>query len=555
MKPLLFFIKQLSAYRKKILIGMALSIALAISSIALLSLSGWFISAAAFAGLSIATASAFNYFLPASMVRFLALIRIASRYADRVINHDYTFKILTQLRVWFYEKLIPLSPARLLSQRSGDLLNRMVNDIDTLDHLYLNIVSPFLISFLMIIGSSIFIGYFAKSVALINLLVILIAIIFTCFITLKNAMRIGKKIQHAQAALRIQIVDSLQGFVDLLLFQNKAARESALDLQQKTLTDHQKKFSHAKAFITSAMGLASGMSIFCVLWVGVSLVNQHQLNGAILAMIVLLIIALYEQLMTLPFACLSLGKTKESANRLLSIANQTPAVVFGALAVARASIAANKFDHALVFQNVSFSYPDRQKLIIDNFSLTIPVGEHIGITAPSGSGKTTLLNLIARIVDPVAGNILLGNTDLKNLSETDLRKSISYITQQIHIFNATARDNITLFQSDISDEMIFHYLKKMDLADTIMKSTGGLNTLMGEFGKNFSGGQIRRIAIARALLVNSPLLLMDEPSTGLEDQLTDHIWKNCEADFKNKTVIIATHDPILLEKMSGRIEW
>ncbi len=558
MKPLLFFIKQLSFYRRELMIGIMLSITLAISSIALLSLSGWFISAAAFAGLSIATASVFNYFLPAGMIRFLALIRIASRYADRVINHHYTFKILTQLRVWFYEKLIPLSPARLLSQRSGDLLNRMVNDIDTLDHLYLNIVSPFLISFLIIIASTAFIAYFAHFIALINLFIILIAIIFICFITLKNAIQIGKKIQHAQAALRIQIVDSLQGFVDLLLFQNKATRESALDHQQNALTDNQKKFSHAKAFIISAMCLASGISLFSALWIGIPLVHQNKLNGAILAMIILLIVALYEQLMTLPFACLSLGKTKESANRLFSIANQVPAVVFphkvGSLASARASIAANKCDHVLALQNVSFCYPDRPTLIVENFSLTIPAGAHIGITAPSGFGKTTLLNLIARIFDPTAGNILLGNTDLKNFPETDLRKLISYVTQQVHIFNASIRDNMTLFNPNIADDFIWHALEKMDLTDTIMKSTDGLNTMMGEFGKNFSGGQIRRIAITRALLVNTPILLMDEPSTGLDDPLTDRIWKNCEGDFKNKTVIVATHDPILLEKMADRIE-
>ncbi len=554
MKPLLFFIKQLSAHKSELAIGIVLSITLAISSIALLSLSGWFISAAAFAGLSIATASAFNYFLPASMVRFLALIRIASRYADRVINHDYTFKILTQLRVWFYKKLIPLSPARLLSYRSGDLLSRLVHDIDTLDHLYLNIASPFLISCLMIIASAIFIAYFAKSVALINVSIILIAIIFICSITLKKAMYIGKKIQHAQTALRIQIIDSLQGFVDLLLFQTKATRESALDQQQKTLIDYQKKFIHAKAFIISTMALASGISIFSALWIGIPLVNQNRLNGAILAMIILLIIALYEQLMTLPFACLALGKTTESANRLFSIANQTPAVVFaesdlGALASSGATIAANQFDHALVFKNISFSYPDRHKLIIDNFSLTVSAGAHIGITGPSGFGKTTLLNLIARIFDPTTGNILLGNTDLKNFSETNLRQLITYVTQQIHIFNASVRDNITLFQPEIPDDLIWHELEKMDLANTMMKSSDGLNTIMGEFGKNFSGGQIRRIAIARALIVNAPILLLDEPSTGLENQLIDRIWKNCEKTFAHKTLIIATHEKQLLEKL------
>lgn len=541
--PLLFFIKQLGVHRKALALGVLLSLILALSSIALLALSGWFISAAAFAGLTVTTATVFNYLVPAGMVRFLSLTRILSRYADRIINHDYTFKILTQLRVWFYQKLIPLSPARLLSERSGDLLNRLVNDIDTLDHFYLNVLSPFLINILVIMISTLLIAHFSTSIAIINLAIMLISISLISFISLKKATRIGKQIQRAQSTLRIKVVDTLQSFVDLLLFEKKQTRDSQLDKPHNDLMTHQQQLAKLTGFINSIMLLASSISVFSTLLIGIPLVYQNQLNGAILAMIVLLILVLFEQLASLPMAALALGKTKESAYRLLAIADQTPIVTYPQHS--------DVIDHhSIAFNNITFFYSNEAVPIFNHFSLEIKSYEKIAITSPSGTGKTTLLNLAARIYDPQSGTILLGDTNLKHVSENDLRQCIAYVTQQVHIFNASVRDNIRLFQTDITDDQIWHWLEKMDLANTIFSLPDQLDTLTGEFGKHFSGGQIRRIAMARAFIANTPILLMDEPSTGLDDALTHRIWQNCEAELKNKTLVVATHDPILLETLN-----
>lgn len=539
-KPLLFFIRKLAVHRRTLIIGVFLSLTLAMASIALLTLSGWFISAAALAGLTTATAIAFNYFIPASLVRFLALIRILSRYTDRVINHDYTFKILTQLRVWFYEKLIPLSPANLLSTRSGDLLNRLVHDIETLDHLYLNFLSPFLIALLTISAGAIFIAYFSKTLSLVIFGITVFVVLIMTFLSQYYASQIGKKIQQTQTVLRIQMVDTLQGFVDLLLFKTTENRDRLLDKPQQQLLTHQKKLARLKAGVISAMSLLSGITIWMILWLGIPFVDDHVFNGAILAMIIFLSFALYEQLLLLPLACLSLGQTKEAANRVWMIATQKPSIIFP-------SQSESTQNHEISFQQVTFHYPDRTQTVFENFSLHIPVKTKIAITGPSGSGKTSLLNLLARIFDPQCGDIFIGNMSVKLFSENHLRSTISYVTQQVHIFNASVRDNITLFQSHIEDEVIWYWLEKMALADDIRKLPDRLNTQMGEFGKNFSGGQIRRIGIARGLFAHTPILLLDEPSTGLNDALTEHIVKNCQQDFENKVVIIATHDPILLD--------
>src|SRR3990167_1385322 len=207
MNSLLFFIKKLTAYKRELLVGILLSITLAASAIALLTLSGWFISAAAFAGLTIISASVFNYFIPASLIRLLAFILILSRYGDRVVNHDFTFRILSNLRVWFYKKLIPLAPAHLLSHRSGDLLNRIVNDIDTLDHLYLNVLSPLIVALFLLISITLFTAYFTIHLALIIFIMLCIALTLIPVITFTKSKKMGKQIQDTTAQLRIQTVD------------------------------------------------------------------------------------------------------------------------------------------------------------------------------------------------------------------------------------------------------------------------------------------------------------------------------------------------------------
>lgn len=542
MKSLFFFIKKLSAHRLSLIAGIVLSIILAICSIALLSLSGWFISAAAFAGLSVTTAAAFNYFIPAASIRFLALMRILSRYFDRVINHDSTFKILATLRVWFYRQLIPLSPAKLLSKRSGDLLNNIVNDIDTLDHLYLNVLSPFIVSIVITLLFTLFINYFSTLLAHVVGVMSIITLTLIPIITYHFGKKIGRDSQEATAAMRVKIVETLQGFLDLSLLMPYEKRLNLLALEQIQLSNIQRKFSLLKGFVIAAVQFLLSITLFLLLFFGIPAVNHHHLSGAELTMITLLLIAAFEQFLALPFAALSLGKAQQAANRLLNIATQKPSVSFPI----NFSVVTN---NEIIFKAVSFTYPHRISPVIDNFNLTIPANTHIGITGVSGCGKTTLMYLLARIWNPTSGELWLGEQPIAQYPETELRKKICFITQHVHIFNASIKDNLTLMQNSISDEACFEVLKKVELADLIYALPEGLNTIMGEFGRNFSGGQVRRLSIARALLTNASILIFDEPSTGLDASLVEKIWRNCESNFKNKTVIVITHDDYLLTRM------
>lgn len=539
MKKLLFFTRYFFDNKTRFLLGVCLSLLVAFSSVALLALSGWFIAASAFSGLQATTAANFNYFLPAAIIRFLALLRIGSRYLDRVLSHELTFHILAKLRIWFYEKLLPLSPAKLLSQRSGDLLNRMIHDIDTLDHLYINVLSPFFIALMLIMTSTGFIAYFSTTLAYICGLSMLLSIVLITIVALKKGLQIGHAIQASTANLRTSTIHALQGLIDLLLFLKKSERTTLLAEKNHALLEAQKKLSALKGIILSLMAFFSGITLLLVLWVGV---NTHT-NGAILTMIALLILAVFDQLLLLPLSALTLTKTIAAANRITAITEEKPAVVFSKDAAIT--------DHSLTIKQVNFHYPNHP-LILNNINLSVPAKTLLAITGFSGSGKSTLLNLIARVYDPSSGGIFLGNTPLNAISENTLRHTISLVTQQIHIFNGSVLDNLTLLDPAFSEEACFDILEKMCLADLMVNLPEKLQTPMGEFGKQFSGGQIRRIAIARALLHNAPILLLDEPSTGLDHQTFDTLWKNCEKIFSEKTLIIATHDQNVLRKINEK---
>ncbi|OGT25267.1 MAG: thiol reductant ABC exporter subunit CydC [Gammaproteobacteria bacterium RIFCSPLOWO2_02_FULL_42_14] len=528
-QTLFFFIKFILRYRLRLLYSVLMGVILAASSVALFSLSGWFISASAFAGLSAVSALRFDYFLPAANIRLLALIRILSRHGERVINHDFTFRILTTLRVWFYQQLIPLSPGRLMTSQSGELLNQMVSDINTLDQLYLNVMNPFLIALLIMIGIPIFIAYFNVSLAWYAASAMLIAYLVLPWISIRYGFPAGKNHQSTMSQLRLTIVDALQNSADLYLFFSTKKRNAWITSAHNACLQVEARLATLKGWVMALSQLFSGITVFGIIYFGTTFVQTHAITGAQLAMIVFLIIAAFEKIALFPLSCLSLGKSTSAAQRIDAIQQQKPLVIFSEYA--EHSIQ----DFNLTLECIQFYYPNQKNIILDNVSLAIPFRSHLAITGPSGIGKSTLLQLIARVFDPTQGNIFLGKSNVKSLAEIDLRHSISYVTQQIHIFNATVRDNLTLMRTDISDQHCQDVLKRLHLNIS-------LDAMMGEFGKYFSGGECRRIAMARALLHDAPILLLDEPSAGLESGLFPAIWNNCHDIFSKKTVIIATHD-------------
>ena len=521
----------------KLLLGLVLSLLVVLSSVGLLALAGFLICGAAIAGLHPATAMFFNYFLPAGGIRFFALLRIGSRYGERVITHDATFRILSNLRVWFYRKLEPLVPAFFAHYRAGDLLNRSVSDIDTLDQIYLRIFMPFVVAVLLSFLMFVFLHFFSREIAWSVFLGILSIVFVVSALSGWMGNKVSKRLQSTVTQYRVHVLDLLSGMKDLLLYGAKEKQEKRILSLQKALHHCQRRLSQLRGFSTAMVVLISGAIVCLALYFGIPLVNAHIMTAPILCLIVLAILGAFEVLMPLPAAFQAIGASTLAVGRLKTIAHEKPRVVFPSNSV----VALSSYD--IEFKHVDFSYhpDDPDHSVLENINLSIPFGAKQIIVGPSGAGKTSLLQLLARFYDPINGKITVGGQSLKNLSESDLRDTVSLVTQQDYIFNESVRDNLLIADPNATDEHLWNVLNQVRLADVLMRREQGLETPMGEFGQHFSSGQLRRFSIARALLRDTPIMMFDEPTEGLDDINANVVWELLLNDLKGHTVIVVTH--------------
>ncbi len=531
------FIKLMRSQSKMLILGFLLGLITLLAGTSLLATSGYLICGAAFAGLTSSSAMAFNYFTPAACIRFFAMVRIAGRYGERVTTHSATFRILADLRSWLYSKIEPLAPAHLLKHNSGDLLNRIISDIDALDNLYIRVLLPFAAALLLTLAVCTLFYFFNIAIAISTLCIMLFAIFIVPLIALLLGRQAGHRIIQTTSALRTDIIDTYHNLTDLLLFSAADKQLKKVHKTQTALIQQQKKMSNIKGFSIALITLLSGFAIWLALYLGIPFVYHNKLNGAVLGMIILTIMAAFEAINPLPIAFQYLGKTAAAAKRLNAIAATKPTVTF----VAESSETIKNVD--ITFRNVNFHYPQQAFNVLENFNLHIAAKEKVMLLGPTGAGKTTLMQLLTRCWDPLSGETLLGDIPIKNLAESDLRKTISIVPQQIHMFNASVRDNLCIGKQDADDSELWNVLQLLDLDNTIRALPKQLDTTMGEFGMCFSGGQIKRFAIARALLHNAPIMIFDEPTEGLDDTTSQQIWQALQTILENKTVIVITHQP------------
>lgn len=518
----------------RLLLGLLLSLIVALSSVGLLALAGWLICAAALAGFHPATAQYFNYFMPAAGIRFLAISRILSRYAERVVTHDVTFRILTRLRVWFYQKIEPLVPAYFMRYPTTDLLNRSVSDVDVLDQAYLRILMPFVVSLSLSAFIFSFFSVFSHEIAWVVSLMMLIVIIAVCVIASGIAYRVTKALQLSRHQFRHYLIDFVSGLKALLLFSAEKRYLLKIENAQSTLYRFQKKLSQLQGLVAAIMIVMSGFSVWLVLYLALPLLSAKSITAPVLCLLVFAVLASFEVLMPLPRAFLNIGEVSLAVGRIKSFSRHHSEVLYAQ----KNHIRLENF--SILVKNVNFSYTD-QLPILKNFNLTVAENEKILIEGPSGIGKTSLLNLFARVYDPNAGEILIGGQPILSLSEEQLRNTVTLITQQDYFFNDTVKANLQIAAPAASEESLWNVLDKVGLASTVKKRGRGLEAEMGEFGERFSAGQLRRFSIARALLRDTPILLLDEPVEGLDEENAIHIWSLLQQTAVNKTLIIVSH--------------
>jgi len=545
MKSLIPFIKLFKKQLWWVILGVSLTYVTIMSSIGLLSLAGWFISATAFASLSYSLASTFNFFLPSAGVRFFSMVRIGGRYAERLATHEATFKILTNIRVWFYKKIEPLAPAHLIKYKSGDLLTRIVSDIDALDNLYIRILLPCVAFIFIAISVLFYFSFFSVEIAILSVSILVFAATvipaFSAIISKNTAQQLTKK----TADLKTETVEYVQGLAVLKLFQFDKQKCQQLNTHSNDLIEQQKSMSHFSGVNAMLMTLFLGGAIVVVVWVACELVLTKELSGSNIALLALGVIGMYESVLMLPTAFQYLGKTIASARRLLDVISEEPTVVYGDGIAVKEAV-------NITYENVFFRYDsdkNRKRYILNDISFELKPKDKVAIIGTTGSGKTTLINLLARFWNVTSGRIKLSGIDLIEFSEKALREMFVIVPQNDHVFNTTIRENLLLGNPDATDAMMYSILKVVCLEKYINRLQDGLDSFTGEHGSKLSGGQRKRLVLARALLKDALVYVLDEPTEGLDKKTEIELMDSILTYLKDKTVIIVTHSLHATSKM------
>ncbi len=531
MRALLPYLALYMRHKWMLTLGVVLAIVTLLASIGLLTLSGWFLSASAVAGF--AGLYSFNYMLPAAGVRGTAITRTAGRYFERLVSHDATFRVLQHLRVTTFSKLLPLSPAGLARYRQGELLNRVVADVDTLDHLYLRVISPLVGALVVIVVVTLGLCLLDVHIALVLGGIMLATLFILPPLFYRAGKPTGEKLTRLRGEYRQQLTGWLQGQAELTIFG--ASRRYRAQMENTELNWHeaQRKQSELTALSQALMLLIGGGAVMAMLWMASGGVGDNAQPGPLIALFVFCALAAFEALAPVTGAFQHLGQVVASALRITQITGQQPEVQFSTIASAVPE------QLALCLSDVSFAYEGQAQPALDHINLTIPAGAHVAVLGRTGCGKSTLLQLLTRAWDPAQGQILFNDTPLVQMSETALRKTVSVVPQRVHLFSATLRDNLLLAAPGAADEALRGMLEKVGLHKLLEDE--GLNSWLGEGGRQLSGGELRRLAIARALLHNAPLMLLDEPTEGLDATTERQILDLLKKEMQDKTVLMVTH--------------
>nr|WP_221914514.1 cysteine/glutathione ABC transporter ATP-binding protein/permease CydC [Klebsiella aerogenes] len=531
MRALLPYLALYKRHKWLLTLGVVLAIVTLLASIGLLTLSGWFLSASAVVG--VAGIYSFNYMLPAAGVRGAAIIRTAGRYFERLVSHDATFRVLQHLRVATFSKLLPLSPAGLARFRQGELLNRIVADVNTLDHLYLRVISPLVGALVVILVVTIGLSVLDVTLALTLGGIMLATLLLLPPLFYRAGKPTGEQITQLRGQYRQQLTSWLQGQAELMLFNASDRYRKQMEKTEQRWQEAQRRQAELTALSQALMLLIGGIAVIAMLWMASEGVGGNSQPGALIALFVFCALAAFEALAPVTGAFQHLGQVIASARRITQITEQQPEVTFSQQAPQSFS------QVALTLNEVTFSYPQQSAPALKDISLQVAAGEHIAILGRTGCGKSTLLQLLTRAWDPANGQIQLNGQPLSELSETTLRQAMSVVPQRVHLFSATLRDNLLLAAPQASDARLADILERVGLEKLLEDS--GLNSWLGEGGRQLSGGELRRLAIARALLHDAPLMLLDEPTEGLDATTESQILDLLSEVMRDKTVLMVTH--------------
>ena len=504
-------------------LGALLATVTVLAGMSLLGLSGWFITATAMAGLNMGTAFMFDVFMPSAGIRLLALGRTASRYGERLVTHDATFAVLAELRVQLFRGWARAEAARALLARPARLLFRLTSDIDALESIYLRLAVPALAAFGAALLAGVVLGVLHVGLG-VGLALWLIASGWgLALLVARRAQRPAVQRAHAIEALRAQAVDLVAGQTDLVM----AGR---IDAQRETLRSADQRLARADLALNrlettagAAYAMAGTVSLVAVLLAVGALVEAGAIGVAAAALALLVALTAVE-----PFAALRRGAL-DAGRTWLAVRRLAPQMRVDDAPAARAAPRTPEPGMALHIDQVVAIHPGQptQARVLDGVSLSLALGERVALIGPSGAGKSTLLAVAAGELTPIVGAFqsLLA----------------CLLTQRTELFQDSLRDNLRLADPSATDERLWVALHDAGLAQDVAALAGGLDTRLGEGGLGLSGGQSRRLALARLLLRPVPLWLLDEPTEALDTATARDVLQRLAAHAGGRALLIATH--------------
>ncbi len=521
----------LSRHWKQVSISVLLGFLTVISSVGLMGTSAWLISAAALhpsiAKLEVAIVG----------VRFFGILRGISRYLERLSSHQVTFQVLKDLRVWFYRSLAPLAPARLQTYRSGDLLSRIVSDIKTLEDFYIRSLAPPLVAILVGIASVVFLGgYLSAAGYLLGFFFLLLGLVVPLIVR-RLSLQPGRTLVHQRSRLHETLINFVQGLPDLLVFGRTEDRKQQMEVVNQHYNRAQLSLARISGLNEGAGILLSNLAMWLVLIAAIPGIRTGELPGVMLAVLALVTLSLFESVQPLPEAVENLSSSLESGSRLMEVIHAEPAV--------KDPPQPARFPDQLSLhaRQVSFTYPGNSSPALQEVSFHLQEKEFLAVVGPSGSGKSTLASLLLRFWDGYQGSLAIGAEKiiLNKLPQEEVRGRVSVVSQNSYLFHETIRENIALGKPDATDQEITAAAQKAKLHQFIRSLPAGYETYVGERGQRLSGGERQRIAIARAVLKDAPIFLLDEPTANLDPLTEQEVLSTLFDVLRGKTSLLITH--------------
>jgi thiol reductant ABC exporter CydC subunit len=434
-------------------------------------------------------------------------------------------------------------------RRSGDLLARIVGDIETLEDFYVRVIAPPIVAVLVTVFAGVLLGAFDPSLGLVLVAFLVIAGVILPLAAGRASRRPAAALISSRAELSAMLVDEVQGIADLVALDRAADHRARILSVGLDLDRAGDRLALVRSATSAAAGTLAGLAAVAVLAVGAGLVSTGRLDGVFLAILPLVAVASFEVIPPLAAAFGLQPANEAAARRLFELTDAAPAVTDPVPGPERPGPMPPGID----VRGLTFRYAAAEPLVLDHLSFTVPPGGSLAIVGPSGSGKSTLVNLLARFWEYDDGEIRIGGRSVRDMTGDEVRALLGVVPQDVHLFNATIRDNLAVADADVTDETVVAACRMAQVHDAIAALPAGYQTRVGENGLLLSGGERQRLAIARAIIKDAPILILDEATANLDVATERQLMASLAPFIAGRTTIVISHRPSVAAGMDRTI--